>query len=163
MEKTLSQIKDVDQKILSELDDKSLFEFCITHKYGSTLCRDDLFWKKRFIIKYGHSNKNADRSWKNFYMNVIYYNDKYKGGALYELSKKGIKNFDLINFYLVRGSDVNMGMLGAVTGGHKDLVEYYIERGANDFINGYLNAQKIGRQDLMDLFRQKGLMIFRMI
>ena len=135
MERTLTQIKDVDQKILSELDDKSLFKFCMTHQYGSTLCKDDLFWKKRFISRYGYANKNEARSWKNFYMSVIYYIDKYKAGALYEVSKTGFKNIDLINFFLVRGGDVNMGMLGAVLGGHKNLVEYYIERGANDFIN----------------------------
>lgn len=152
MERTLTQIKDVDQKILSELDDKSLFEFCITHKYGSALCKDDLFWKKRFISKYGHSNKNNNRTWKNFYMTVIYYLDKYKTGALYEVSKTGFKNIDVINFFLIREGDVNSGMLGAVVGGQKNLVEYYIERGANDFINAYINSHLMNNQELMELF-----------
>lgn len=160
MKKSLSQIKDVDQQILSQLDDKSLLDFCITHKYGSTLCKDELFWKKRFIKTYGYTEKNDNRSWKDFYMNIIYYNDKFKEGALYEASKKGMKNLDIIKFFLVRGRDLNQGFLGAVHSGDRSLVEYYIDRGANDFINAFLIAKEMKRNDLISLFRENGLLVF---
>ena len=159
--KSLSQIKDVDQKILSELDDKSLLEFCKTNRYGSELCKDEKFWKNRFIYKFGRFDKNPDRSWKDFYLKVVYYTDKYKNKALYHASLKGMKNFDIVKFLLIRGYDKNDGLIGAARGGHKNLVEYFVYRGANDFINAYLNS---GDDSLRDYFRSQGLRVleFRM-
>ena len=157
MEKSLSKIKDVDKKILSELDDKSLLEFCKTNKYGYELCNDELFWKNRFIRRFGRADKNDVRSWKDFYLKVVFYMDKYRNKALARLSMKGIRNLDLINFFLVRGYSPNEGLVGASVGGHLDLVEYFVSRGANDFINGYLQAKT---QEIRDYFRSLGLQVF---
>ena len=123
------------------MDDKSLLEFCKTGKYGNELCKDEMFWKKRFIEKFGRVNEN--RSWKDFYLNMVYYLDKYKdkNTALYQMSMKGIRNLDLIKVLLVRGADVNDGLVGASRGGHKNLVEFFVSRGANNFISGFLNAK----------------------
>jgi hypothetical protein len=156
MEKSLSKIKDVDKKILSELDDQSLLEFCKSNKYGNELCKDELFWKQRFINRFGRADKNTDRSWKDFYLNVVFYMDKYRNQALARISMKGIRNIDIINFLLIRGYTANQGLIGASAGGHKDLVEYYVSRGANDFINGYLNAST---RELRDHFRLLGVQV----
>ena len=156
MEKSLSQIKDVDKKILAELDDKSLLEFCKTNRYGSELCRDELFWKGRFINRFGRVDKNEWRSWKDFYLNVVFYMDKYRNQALARISMKGIRNLDIINFLLLRGYTPNQGLIGAAAGGHKDLVEYFVSRGANDFINGYLNSKT---RELREYFRMLGVQV----
>ena len=156
MEKSLSRIKDIDKKILAELDDKSLLEFCKTSKYGSELCRDELFWKGRFINRFGRADKNEWRSWKDFYLNVVFYMDKYRNQALARISMKGIRNLDIINFLLLRGYTPNQGLIGAAAGGHKDLVEYFVSRGANDFINGYLNSKT---RELREYFRMLGVQI----
>lgn len=78
MERSLSKIVDVDLKIMSDMDDRTLLEFCQTHKYSRELCNNELFWKKRLSRKYGIFNKNEDRTWKQFYLKIIYYLDKYK-------------------------------------------------------------------------------------
>lgn len=39
--------KDIDYEIMAKLDDRSLFTFCLTNRYISELCKNDLFWKKR--------------------------------------------------------------------------------------------------------------------
>ena len=159
MEKSLSKIKDVDKKILSELDDKSLLEFCKTGKYGNELCKDELFWKNRFISRFGRADKNEWRSWKDFYLNVVFYMDRYRNRALDRVSLKGMKNIDIINFFLVRGYSVNQGLIAAAAGGHLDLVEYFVSRGANDYINGYIHAKT---QEIKDYFRSLGLQVFGM-
>ena len=158
MEKSLSKIKDVDKKILMELDDKSLLEFCKTGKYANELCKDELFWKKRFIDKFGRADKNSDRSWKDFYLKMVYYLDKYSNHALYHMSLKGIKNLDLIKVLLVRKFNVNDGLLAASREGHKNLVEFFVSRGATDLVSAYLNAKN---QDVRDYLRILGLQVFQ--
>jgi len=153
-DRSLSKITDVDKKIIYELDDKSLLEFCKTHKYGNRLCNDELFWKTRFFNKFGRADKNPDRSWKDFYLNIVFYTDKYKNNAIEKISMKGIKNLDLIKVLLVRGADLNKGLVGASMGGHRNLVDYYVSKGANDFINAYIVAKMSGQYDLLDYFRE---------
>ena len=74
MSTTFTGIKDVDLKILSELDDRSLLNVCATNKYVYNTCKDEYFWRNRFVNKYGieaGDRKPNERSWKNHYMQVI--------------------------------------------------------------------------------------------
>ena len=44
---------------------------------------------------------------------------------------------DLVNLFISKGAnDWDMGMHGAAQGGHKDLVEYFISKGANNWDYG---------------------------
>lgn len=66
--------KDVDYTIMANLDDRSLLNFCQTDKYVSVLCRNDEFWRRRFISKYGDKASNykpAERTWRNHYLKVL--------------------------------------------------------------------------------------------
>ena len=78
----LTNIKDVDLKILSELDDKSLFRACRTNKYLFRICNAEAsFWRNRYIVKYGEmatKYKPEDRSWKNHYMQTVIDLDRFK-------------------------------------------------------------------------------------
>ncbi len=129
--------KDVDFMILSKLDDKSLLSFCKTDKRGKKLCENEDFWRNRTVKKYGNVEKSEKRTWKNFYLKIVYYEDIYENlnKIIMILSKGGYKNIDIINFFISKGaSDWNMGMMGAAEGGHKDLVDFFISKGANDII-----------------------------
>lgn len=99
--------KDVDLKILSLLDDRELLLICADkseNSYINKLCSDENFMKNRVYEKYGHINKNKNRSWKNLYLKIVYYNDKYTNYKSVEiLSEDGIKNMDLIEFFLNKG------------------------------------------------------------
>ncbi len=46
-------------------------------------------------------------------------------------------------------------MYGAAEGGHKDLVEFFIEKGAKDWNQGMLDAREGGHIDLVEFFRKK--------
>ena len=84
--KGFSGIADVDLKILENLDDKDLFQACSVNKELFRICnKEPSFWKNRFIKKYGlHASefKPADRSWKNHYMQVFLYLQKYKSNPI---------------------------------------------------------------------------------
>jgi hypothetical protein len=80
MEVNLFQNRDVDFKILSELNDKDLFSVCLTNKYANNLCKDEIFWKNRFTSKIGNKTeigkllikyKPTNRNWRNYYLSLI--------------------------------------------------------------------------------------------
>jgi hypothetical protein len=91
--KTLTGIKDVDLKIISELDDYELGKVCSVNKYVHSLCKDENFWRNRTInlfITSEHVFKNVeklnkfkgDRTWKNYYSYLLKYaNSVIRGGA----------------------------------------------------------------------------------
>ena len=112
VEKTLSGIKDVDLKILSELDDESLLRFCVTSKYGSEICKDETFWRNRLTVKYPDSVtfKDPQRTWKSWYLNLTYFFDSEKffplssnfnpdSGLIARVAQRGIKNKDLVHYF----------------------------------------------------------------
>ena len=70
--KGFTGIKDVDLKILMELDDKDLIRTCATNKELHRICNvDQSFWRNRYVKQYGEhaaKYKPEKRSWKNHYM-----------------------------------------------------------------------------------------------
>ena len=145
---TLSQIKDVDLKILSELDDNDLLSFCklnVENKYVYKLCNDENFWRDRTLKKFGKVEKNENRSWKQLYLKIVYYKDKFNRAEniLATLSTKGMKDLDLINYFL--GIYLNeIGKYRLVFGflydaakyHHIDLVKYYLNI-ARNYLTSY--------------------------
>ena len=101
--RSLSGIKDVDLKILSELGDEDLFTFCKNfeskNRYINKLCSDDNFWKNRFIKKYGKTRKETNRTWKTFYLKAAYYEDKFKNNLNQARQELSIENLDIRNFF----------------------------------------------------------------
>ena len=69
----MTEIKDVDLLILSKLDDRDLLNFCMTSKYGKYLCKNEDFWRNRFMKKYSDKVKYRDisKTWKHFYLGLI--------------------------------------------------------------------------------------------
>ncbi len=69
----LTGIKDVDLKILEELNDQELFSFCLVNTEANKLCSNEVFWRNRFIKRFGKFSgiKPEKRSYKNFYLSLI--------------------------------------------------------------------------------------------
>jgi len=61
--------KDIDTKILIDLPDRDLANYCRVDKYAAYLCSDDNIWKTKYEIKYpnGFPKPNI-RSWKDHYI-----------------------------------------------------------------------------------------------
>lgn len=76
---SLTGIKDLDKKILQELENRDLFSITLTNKYLYNLT-DDIFWKNRLSIKYPNtiSYKRTEQNWKRYYLNVMYYIDNLR-------------------------------------------------------------------------------------
>ena len=151
--------RDPDLLILEQLDDRSLLSLCSVDKYTNTLCKNEDFWNKRFIKTYGNYIKPTLTKWRELYLKVVYYLD---GSTDWNIgmefaAKKGDK--DLVDFFISKGANYwNKGMLCAVQGGHKDLVEFFISKGSDDWNWnwGMYGAAKRGHQDLVDFFISKG-------
>ena len=76
-----TRIKDLDLKILMELDDRSLFKACSTDTYTKRICDDENFWRNRFVNKFGTDTiqfKPENKSWRNYYLQVVIDLDRYK-------------------------------------------------------------------------------------
>ena len=68
----LTGIRDVNLKILQELDDEELFSFCIVNKEANKLCENEDFWRNRFLKRFGKLYaKDEKRTWKNFYLTIL--------------------------------------------------------------------------------------------
>lgn len=88
MKQGLFEHKDVDREILLYLDDKTFIKMCNLNSYFRDRICDDNVFKGRLLYKYPQilQYKN-DKSWKDFFLEVIYYTNKLKEDF----------NFDYIN------------------------------------------------------------------
>ena len=68
--------KEINMKILSQLDDKDLVNFCKVNTKANEICRDQVFWMNRVFSRFPQVNRDrlrnnkGDRSWSDYY---IYY------------------------------------------------------------------------------------------
>lgn len=73
-------IEDIDLEIMLELKDKVLLNSCQLNKYTANLCRNENFWHKKIINKYGQNisqYKPVDTTYKQIYLGLAN-KDKFK-------------------------------------------------------------------------------------
>jgi len=73
---------------------------------------------------------------------------------LLEAARQG--SLESINELIKQGANVNFGMFGAAEGGHKELVDLFVKKGANNWNYWMCGAAKGGQKELVDLFVKKG-------
>ncbi len=74
--------------------------------------------------------------------------------ALQDVCRLGYTQY--IDYYLNLGANINRGLYGACEGGHIDLVELIIEKGANLGNMGLYHACKGGNIKIVELMIDKG-------
>jgi hypothetical protein len=83
---SFTAVKDINLKILSELNDRDLLNVCSTDKKAyNQICTDPHFWRNRLVQKYGEmavKHKPEGRSWKNHYMQLIIDLEKYRDNPI---------------------------------------------------------------------------------
>jgi ankyrin repeat protein len=68
--------------------------------------------------------------------------------CLYEASTQGHK--DLVHFFINKGAnDWNFALHCASQGGHKDLIQFFIDKGATDWNSALSGASQGGHKDLV--------------
>lgn len=77
-------IKDVDLKILMEMDDRELLSICASqNKYIYRICKNELFWEQRYLKRFASINKEAanhkpiNRRWKRHYLQTVIDLDRF--------------------------------------------------------------------------------------
>ena len=162
--KMLTGQRDTDLLILSNLNDEDLLNFCLVNKEANRLCQIESFWLNRFIKEHGQEAmkyKSHEKTWRKFYLQIVYYwnnaEDNWRGkfnNAMKNAARGGHQ--DLVNFFISKGAhNWNLGMNGAARGGHQDLVDFFISKGADAWNYGMSGAARGGHQDLVDFFKQK--------
>jgi len=87
-------IKDLDYKIMEELDIRSLLNFCLTNTYISELCKNDMFWKRRFEQRIGYGKfKPTDMSWRKYYLKLLSQEVRSEGFSTPLYFKEPLINF----------------------------------------------------------------------
>ena len=163
----LTKNKDVDLLILEKLSDKDLIRICLVNAYARKLSYNEDFWRRRFITRFGAEFmkwKNKDRTWREFYLAIIRNIYRYSltgtveniEGGLEESAFKGQK--DLVDFFIAKGAkNFENGVEAAIRGKNKDIVYYLISKGVNRGWNGFLDrAAETGDRELVDFFISKG-------
>lgn len=102
--------KDVNEKILQELNDEDLANFCKSG-VGKDICDNDDFWKRRTFKRFSEvfSNKELNKyhresqlSWRNYYISLVdflesSYDFSIKGSERKDLKKLGQYIYDNTN------------------------------------------------------------------
>ncbi len=131
--------KDVDRKILNELDDKDLVKFCVVDKQANTLCNDQVFWMNRVFDRFGYVGGDvlrkykADRTWSEYYINDL---RKIKKENLYNLYDYRLDHIMIavnkganIHKLDVWGSDIGyLILINSIRSDKLDIVKYLIDK-----------------------------------
>ena len=158
-----------DRDRLLKFEDKKLITYCLTNRNNKT-CKDENFWKQRFSDKYGSSAlqyKSPKKTWKTFYLQTVYYFSQVPLSAsvafhkpidkiLAYAVKDGQK--DLINFFISRGAkNWDLALEGAALRGDIELINYFIAKGANEWGIALVAAASEGHFNLVKFFLSKGV------
>ena len=69
--------KDVDRKILNELEDVDLMKACQVYKHAHSICKDQVFWMNRVFQRYNYVPSDVlrkykgERSWSDYYIHDL--------------------------------------------------------------------------------------------
>ncbi len=134
--------KDVDRKILNELEDEDLVKFCLVNKKAQSLCNDQVFWMNRVFLRFGYVGgdilrkyKGTDRTWSEYYIKDLRkINPNNAKNKLILGSERG--RLDHVIISLKNGAtNIHGGndyaLIWASKNGHLDIVKYLISAGAN--------------------------------
>jgi hypothetical protein len=152
----LTGIRDTNLLILNKMDDRSLLSYCQTNKYAENLCNNEDFWRNRFIKVYGIEDaklKDKNRSWKNYYLLVLYYKSKYTDKkALVKIAEKGYT--DLFTLFSKNMTKLTIE-LATVLSGNRNLI--YKLKASDEYLFdvGLLVAGRKGDKELIDFYLSK--------
>ena len=165
--------KNLDFKILNELEDKDLVSVYQTNHQVNELCNNQTFWLNRILNKFPYLGVDVlkqykqERSWSQYYIEdlrqVTPTNAQIK---LIAGSRKG--RLDLVIIAVDKGADIRAGsyrtntasaVIGASGYGHLEVVQYLVSQGANIRARNdesVRNASFKGHLDVIDYLVSQG-------
>lgn len=181
---TILGIKDLDRHLAKYVDDKDVLNMIVNKKYLELF--DEQFFYNLLLLKYPLliRFKKENETWKNFYIQMVYYLAKlkeefdfpyipainYNPKSVYKHFKENpdmiwnggltfatqVGDMKLVEKMLSKGALPGFGLMGAAVKGDKKLVDYFIEIGATDLASGLVKAAEYGHKDLVDYFISLG-------
>ena len=124
--------KDILIELAIELNLPDIVNWCsLNKKFDNLTCKNDIFWRRKFIHDYGEYPKNSDLTWREFYkfITVAKPND---------LLWKGVEE-NVLSYVVValkRGADINRRrnydspLSTASKYGYLEVVKYLVEQGS---------------------------------
>ena len=152
---SISGIKDIDREILKHVDDKELLKFCmVNRKTWNEVC-DDNFLKRRLTSRYPdiEKYKRKNETWKEFYLNVVYYITKLQDRFNFRYTEGDFRN----QYKILRDSHYQDILFTASRSGDKSLVKYALDNRYSENINDALRiASKEGHLDVVKYLVERG-------
>lgn len=132
--------RNIDMKILNELEDEDLVRICSVNKKADKICKDQIFWMNRILLKFPEVPLNVlkknkgNRTWSEYYINDLRILNKPNAYQyLYFGSMYG--RLDHVIIAIDLGADIhhnhNDPVRMASLNGRLEVVKYLTERGAN--------------------------------
>lgn len=167
-------VKDLDYKVLNQLDDKSLVNFCKTNRQANTVCQNQDFWLQRIMSKFPEvgidilNRYKNNRSWSEYYIQDLQINPYNVITKLMDASRNGrldqviiSLNMDVVTPFLKMPTEIstemkNRALAFASDTGHLDVVRYLIEHGADMITPAVTWASQNGHVDVVRYLVSKG-------
>ncbi len=157
--------KDVDRKILNELDDVDLVNVCQVNKKAQSLCNDQVFWMNRVFDRFGYVGGDVlrkykgNRSWSEYYIQDLRkINKDNANDVVVDESINGRLDLVIIALKFDVNSDyIHIAVREAARSGHLDVVKYLVEYGA-DLRSKYIIefAREGGHSDVVKYLVEHG-------
>ena len=131
----LTGVKDLDFKILNELEDVDLINVCQTNKAADDICKDQAFWLNRIMTKFPEIFRRKDeRTWSEYYIKDLIHITPTNAQSKLNLGSKSGK-LDWVIIAVKNGANIRYMNDNAVKMaseyGHLDVVKYLVENGAD--------------------------------
>lgn len=156
----LTGIKDLDYKILNELDDKSLVRFCETNKEANKYCDNQDYWRNRTFSRFSNVppeiliEYKGERSWSDYY---IFDLKRLNADDVEDLEYSLIKGrLDYVIILLNKGMKINDMIYYSVISGNLKLVKYLLNRGIKQSPKAILEAIYRGDLNMIKLLIEYG-------
>ena len=113
----------------------------LNKKFNKTVCQSDNFWYRKLQRDYNFTPKESKNSKEKYEIlrDIIYkiqesdWDESDWDEGMYWAAKRGHK--DIIEYFIEKGADNwNLGLGGAAEGGYIFLMEYFLDRGADPSI-----------------------------
>ena len=103
----LTGVKDLNFRILNELDDIDLVNICQTNKAADKICTDQKFWLNRIMIKFPYLSNiinkyKGDRTWSEYYIDDLIKVNPYDPYAL-NVAKTTNRDDHVMIIYTTKG------------------------------------------------------------
>jgi hypothetical protein len=139
----LTPDRNINYKILTELDDRSLVNICSTDKKTYDFCQDERFWEQLVMSRFPYIDWNilnryrGYRSWSNYYIKDLRKINNATNRALEIYLMDGVVNnrLDHVMIAIHKGADPNTDdgypLLGSIERHNFEIFKYLAENGAN--------------------------------